>query len=199
MISANRAHSSPSNLPTASAATPQNQKQMPALPSTAGKNRTESNAVSEAASRGVMSDQLKLAEGYLEGNGGQREPEKAASWYIIAGENGSVKAKRRSIQITRGMAPFQIGQIRFDVAKMFMNGIGTTKDDVAAYTWFELAKAEGDVRAEGEEEILKRRMQPAQVKQANRRASAWLQSHARKLRGRGKQKRAINVNNGEAQ
>lgn len=111
-----------------------------------------------------------------------RNVEKAASWYIIAGENGSVKAKRRSIEVTRGMAPFEIGQIRFDVGKMFMNGIGTRRDNVAAYTWFELAKAAGEVRAEGEEEILKSRMQLPEVEEGQKRASAWLQSHATKLR-----------------
>src|SRR5690348_1286811 len=180
-ISTKAARNSPSALP-ASAAT-QSQKPTTVHPPAPGKSGTDSSALSEAASRGVISDQLKLAEAYLNGEGLPRNAEKAASWYIMAGENGSAKAKRRSIEVTRGMAPFEIGQIRFDVGKMFMNGIGTRSDNVAAYTWFELAKAAGEVRADGEEQILKTRMQLPQVEQAKRRASTWLQSHARKLRG----------------
>jgi TPR repeat protein len=151
------------------------------------KSGADFSALSAAASGGIIPDQLRLAQAYLEGKGLPRNAEKAASWYIIAGENGSLKAKQRSIEVTRGMASFEIGQIRFDVAKMFMNGIGTRRDNVAAYTWFELAKAAGEVRAEGEEEILNTRMRPAQVEEAKRRASTWLQSHARKLPARGKQ------------
>ena len=157
------------------------------LPPRDGKNGTDSSALLEAANRGVISDQLRLAQGYLQGNGVPRSAEKAATWYIIAGENGSIEAKRRSIAVTRGMAPFQIGQIRFDVGKMFMNGIGIRRDNIAAFTWFQLAKAAGEVRAEGEEEILKTRMQPAQVEEGKSHASTWLQSHARKMRDHGKQ------------
>ena len=179
--SARRAQNSSSDLPAASAAS-QSQKTRTVLAQVDTKSGTDSSALSEAASHGVISDQLRLAQAYLDGNGMPRNVEKAASWYIIAGENGSVKAKRRSIEVTRGMALFEIGQIRFDVGKMFMNGIGTQKDDVAAYTWFELAKAAGEVRAESEEEILKSRMQLPEVEEGQRRASAWLRSHARKLR-----------------
>lgn len=184
-ISANRAQTSLSDLAPSSAAV--QQKQTTALPPTDGKNGTDFSALLEAANRGVISDQLRLAQRYLKGNDVPRSAEKAATWYIIAGENGSIQAKRRSITITRGMAPFQIGQIRFDVGKMFMNGIGTRRDNVAAFTWFQLAKAAGEVRAEGEEEILKTRMQPAQVEEGKRRASTWLRSHTMKVRGDGRE------------
>ncbi len=177
------------DFPALSAAA-QSQKRTTVLQTGDGKSGTDSSALSEAASRGVISDQLRLAQAYLEGNGLPRNAEKAASWYIIAGENGSVKAKRRSIEATRGMAQFQIGQIRFDVGKMFMNGIGTRRDNVAAYAWFELAKAAGEVRAQSQEEILESRMQPSQVEEAKRRASTWLQSHVRKVRGPERMKRA---------
>ncbi|HKT26128.1 MAG TPA: GAF domain-containing protein [Terriglobales bacterium] len=185
-ISANRAQTSLSDLPASSDAI--QQKQTIVLPPGDGKNGTDSSALLKAASRGVISDQLRLAQRYLKENGVQQNAEKAASWYIIAGENGSIEAKRRSIAVTRGMAPFQIGQIRYDVGKMLMNGVGTRKNDIAAYTWFELAKAAGEVRAEGEEETLKSRMQPAQVEEGKKRASTWLRSHARRLRSHGRNK-----------
>lgn len=178
---------SSSRLQPASAAT-QSQKQSTMLAPSDGNNGIDLRALSQGANRGVIADQLELAQAYLRGNGVPRDPEKAASWYIIAGENGSLRAKRRSIEVTRGMAPFQIGQIRFDVGKMFMNGIGARRDNVAAYTWFELAKSAGEVRAQDEEEILKTRMQRAQLEEANKRASRWLESHARKVRGRASSK-----------
>ena len=137
-------------------------------------------AAAAGARRGVISDQIRLARAYMSGDGVPKSLEKAASWYIIAGENGSAQAKRRSIELTRGMAPSEIAQIRFDVGKMNMEGIGTRKDFVGAYTWFELSKAAGDVRAEAAEEKLRSQMQPAEVREGKHRASVWLQSHVMK-------------------
>jgi TPR repeat protein len=137
-------------------------------------------AAAAGARRGVISDQIRLARAYLSGDGVPKSLEKAASWYIIAGENGSAQAKRRSIELTRGMAPSEIAQIRFDVGKMNMEGIGTRKNFVAAYTWFELSKAAGDVRAEAAEQRLRSQMQPAEVQEGKHRAFLWLQSHVTK-------------------
>jgi TPR repeat protein len=123
---------------------------------------------------------MDLAQAYLAGDNVPEDQAKAASWYIMAGENGSAEGKRRSIEITHGMAPFQIGEIRFDLGKMYMNGIGAARDYVSAYAWFELAKAAGDIRAQAEENALEPKMDPGQVQEARQRASQWLQSHSRK-------------------
>lgn len=176
-----RTQASPSDIPAVPAITP---KQKTATPPTGKVNASDAAphlAAADGARRGLVSDQIRVAQAYMTGNGVPKSPEKAASWYIIAGENGSATAKRRSIEVTRGTALAEIAQIRFDVGKMYMDGIGTRKDYVAAYTWFELAKAAGDIRAEHEEEVLQTRMQPHQVREGKHRASAWLQSHLRKL------------------
>lgn len=139
-------------------------------------------ARAEGARRGRITDQIELARAYMNGDGVTKSREKAASWYIIAGENGSATAKRRSIEVTHEMTLAQIAQIRFDVGKMYMDGVGTGKDYVTAYKWFELAKAAGNRRAQGEEEILSTRMQPIQVQDGRQRASIWLESHLGKTR-----------------
>jgi hypothetical protein len=123
---------------------------------------------------------MDLAQAYLTGENVPKDATKAASWYIMAGENGSVEGKRRSIEITHDMAPFEIGEIRFDLGKMYMNGTGAPQDYVSAYAWFELAKAGGDIRAQAEEDTLEQKMDHGQILLAKQRASRWLQSHSRK-------------------
>jgi len=132
------------------------------------------------AEHGDVAAQMDLAQEYLTGNNLPQDRAKAVSWYIIAGENGSAEAKRRAIEVTHGMAPFQIAEIRYDVGKMYMKGVGTGSDYISAYAWFELAKAAGDIRAQAEEAKLEQKMEPGQVQQARKQASEWLQSHSRK-------------------
>jgi putative methionine-R-sulfoxide reductase with GAF domain len=137
--------------------------------------------LAERAKDRDVAAQMSLARAYMIGDHVPKDPAKAASWYVMAGENGSAAAKRRSIEITRGMAPFQIAEIRFNLGKMYMNGIGTKQDYVSAYKWLELSKVAGDIRAEAEESKLQKKMNSDQVQEARKQASDWLQSHSRKL------------------
>src|SRR5581483_9607264 len=174
-------HASGSDLAAVPPLTPSTEQATPAAGEVSG---SESAVRFARARRGLIADQMSLAQAYLEGDGVLKNQEKAASWFIIAGENGSAKAKRRSIEITRGMARAQIARIRFDVGKMYKDGTGVRKNYISAHTWFELSKAAGDIRAEDEEKILRTRMQPAQVKEGQNRASAWLRSHFRRVHDR---------------
>jgi hypothetical protein len=141
------------------------------------------HTLGQRADRGDVAAQMDLAQAYLTGDNVPEDRAKAASWYIMAGENGSAEGKRRSIEITHGMALFQIGEIRFDLGKMYMSGTGAAQDYVSAYAWFELAKAAGDIRAQGEENTLEQKMDSGQVQEGRQRASQWLQSHSRKAPG----------------
>ena len=69
---------------------------------------------------------------------------------------------------------------RFNVGKMFVKGTAVPADSVAAYSWFELAKAAGDIRADAEQAKLAAIMRPAEIAEARDRAAAWLQAHRRK-------------------
>jgi TPR repeat protein len=139
-------------------------------------------SLADRAQRGDVLAQVKLAQAYFDGDGVPQDKAKAVSWFIMAAEHGSIAARLRSVELTRGMAPFQVGEIRFDVGKMYMNGVGAPRDDVSAYAWFELAKKAGDIRAAQEEAALEQNMQPGQVKEARARAAQWLSSHFRKRR-----------------
>jgi hypothetical protein len=136
--------------------------------------------LAQRADRGDVAAQMDLAQAYLTGDNVPVDQAKAASWYIMAGENGSAEGKRRSIEITHGMAPFQIGEIRFNLGKMYMSGTGAAQDYVSAYAWFELAKAAGDIRAQAEENTLEQKMDSGRVQEGRQRASQWLKSHSRK-------------------
>jgi hypothetical protein len=165
-------HKSPGEISTITSA---------ASPVTGAEQSSPLHLLAERAKDGDVAAQMSLARAYTIGDHVPKDPAKAASWYIMAGENGSASAKRRSIEVTRGMAPFQIAEIRFNLGKMYMNGIGTKQDYVSAYKWLELSKAAGDIRAEAEESKLQNTMNSEQVQEARKQASDWLQSHSRKL------------------
>jgi TPR repeat protein len=63
---------------------------------------------------------------------------------------------------------------------MFVKGTAVPVDSVAAYYWFELAKAAGDVRAADEQAKLAAIMTPAEMAKARERAAEWLQVHREK-------------------
>jgi len=144
----------------------------------------EMTALTQEAGRGARLAQMNLARLYLSGRGVARDEVRAAAWYIIAGENGSREAKRRSIEITRRMSKSGIGEVRLAVGQMYRNGIGAHVDDIAAYAWFELARAAGDRRAEAEESSLRSTMKNAEVQAARQRAASWLRSHSLARRAR---------------
>ena len=58
-----------------------------------------------------------------------------------------------------------------------MQGTGVRRDLVAAYSWFSLAQAAGDVRAHDEQQKLEALMSREQVSAGLRRASDWLLAH----------------------
>ena len=131
----------------------------------------------ERAGHGDVAAQLALADTYQKGNGVPRDPVRAITWYILAGANGNAQAKRRSIQLTRSVTPFEIGQIRYNVGRMYVQGMGVKQDYVSAYSWFELAKAQGEIRAQGEENKLQSNMTAGQIREAKTRAAKWMKLH----------------------
>ena len=161
--------------------------QAPAVPSKLSEH--EANVVSppvrkliESAASGDVTSQVSLANRYAKGDGLPADKVKAAAWYIVAGAHGSGRAKRESVLITHDLPQFEIGEIRFNVGKMYSEGVGSQRDLVAAYSWFSLAQAAGDVRAQSEQEKLEHMMTDEQVSEAFRRASGWLAGHRTRTR-----------------
>ena len=125
--------------------------------------------------------QVSLAEHYVAGNGVTRDRVKAAVWYVIAGARGDQEASRSAVRIMQNLQPYEIDQVHFNLGTMFRDGIGTSRNLIAAYAWFTLAKAAGDVRANAAILNLEQVMRPAEVAEGRRRAAAWIDSHRTSL------------------
>jgi len=129
------------------------------------------------ADSGSVSAQVELAHRYFKGEGVPPDRIKASAWYIVAGENGDDRAKQSAVLLTRSLSSYEIAQIRFNVGKMYMDGVGIGRDLGQAYSWFALAQAAGDVRSATEQQRLEQMMTQEQVSQALHRASDWLLAH----------------------
>ena len=126
---------------------------------------------------GNSNAQASLADHYAGGQGVKRDLVKATVWYIMAGSNGNQHAKDSAVRLSRGLQPFEVGQVRFNLGTMFRDGIGTAPDLTSAYLWFSLANTAGDVRAPEAQATLEDVMKPAEVAEARRRAAEWLNAH----------------------
>ena len=131
----------------------------------------------QLAELGDRRAQKALAGRYEQGNGVPHDRLKACVWYIMAGASGDAWAKERAVQLSHDLSQYQIAQIRFNVGKLYMQGVGASRDLIAAYSWFALAQAAGDIRAHLEQEKLESVMSKDQVSQALQRASDWLLAH----------------------
>jgi hypothetical protein len=157
--------------------------QPPDLPAKSSEYETDNVASApvrkliKSAASGDVEAQISVADRYAKGDGVRADEVKAAAWYIIAGAHGNERAKRESVLITHDLPQFEIAEIRFNVGKMYSDGIGGQRDLVAAYSWFALAQAAGDVRAQSEQEKLEHIMTDAQISEAFHRASGWLAAH----------------------
>lgn len=134
-------------------------------------------SLAKEAESGDVAAQVLLANRYANGDGVGVNNVRATAWYIVAGANGDRQAKSAAVHMSHELSQFEIAQVRFNVATMYRDGIGSPPDVIAAYSWFVLAGAAGDVRAKGEQQRLEQRMRPVQLSEARRRAAEWISSH----------------------
>jgi hypothetical protein len=139
---------------------------------------TKVRALTTKAQSGDVAAQVSLAKHYARGDGVDMDKIKAAAWYIVAGVNGNTQSKEAAVKMTHELSRFEIAQVRFDVGRMFRDGIGSSPDPILAYSWFVLAGAAGDVRAKGEQQKLEQTMRPSELLKARDRAAAWISSHS---------------------
>jgi putative methionine-R-sulfoxide reductase with GAF domain len=128
-----------------------------------------SDAMSDLIKRAQAGDvnaQLLLARDFEVGDGVGQDRVKANAWYILASINGNREAKAAATAIATKMTPLEIGMARFNVGKMFVKGAAVPADPVAAYSWFELAKDAGDIRAGDEQAKLAAIITPAEMVKA---------------------------------
>ena len=103
----------------------------------------------KAAEQGNDNAQYNLGLMYDNGEGVPEDDRQAAFWYRKAAEQGNASAQN-------------------NLGRMYFNGEGVLEDDVRAYAWLNLAAAQGGETAKQNRTILRRRMTPAQVAEAQK-------------------------------
>jgi TPR repeat protein len=118
----------------------------------------------KAASTGNVNAQWKLGLGYLKGIGVPHDEGQAAMWFKRAANNGDTRAQSA-------------------LSDLYLSGRGVRTDYVRAYTWANIgAGLQGN---NGDRlKAIRSRMTPAQIEDAQRRTSIWLEYASR--RGAGK-------------
>ena len=134
-------------------------------------------ALMARAIAGNSTAQASLAEHYAAGDGVTRDRVKAAVWFVISGAGGDKEAGHAAVRLMRDLQPLEIDQVHFNLGTMFRDGIGTSHNLIAAYSWFTLAQTAGDVRASTALLNLEQVMKPTEVAEGRRRAAIWLDSH----------------------
>lgn len=175
MSSGDIAKDSSSSSPVAKEESPAQER--PTISSLVSDAAPEVRILMAKAIAGDSAAQASLAEHYTAGNGVTRDPVKAAVWYEMAGVNGKKEARRSAIRVMQKLQAFEMDQVHFNLGTMFRDGIGTSPDLMAAYSWFSLAHAAGDVRATAALLNLEQVMKPTEITESRRRAAALRDSH----------------------
>ena len=113
-----------------------------------------------AASTGNVNAQWKLGLGYLNGIGVPHDEGQAAMWFRRAANNGDTRAQSA-------------------LSDLYLSGRGVRTDYVRAYTWANIvAGLQGN---NGDRlKAIRSRMTPAQIEDAQRRTSIWLEYASRR-------------------
>ena len=98
---------------------------------------------------------------YLQGHEVPQDSKEAVKWLRLAATQGDVDAQA-------------------SLGAMYLIGHGVVKDMVQAYMWFTLAALSGDRDSVKNRDVVARRMTPAQVTEAQRRAQ---QCQAQQFKG----------------
>ena len=111
----------------------------------------------KAAAQDQRDAQWRLAGQYYRGRGVGRNYEEAMFWYEEAAKNGHIESRTK-------------------LGEMYRDGIGTEVDLMRAYQWYNLG-AIASTKALEERDKLRRRMEPAQLLEAELRSVEWLQDN----------------------
>ena len=106
------------------------------------------------AEQGDAKAQFTIGLMYVNGQGVQRNDAEALRWYRLAAERGDARAQ-------------------FNLGIMYRNGQGVPQDYVHAFMWLSLSAARGNQSAINNQGIVAQQMTPAQLAEAQKRASEW--------------------------
>ena len=111
-----------------------------------------------AADQGVAGAQLNLGWMYANGEGVVEDDAEAARWYRLAADQGHAGAQ-------------------YNLGVMYASGEGVLQDNVTAHMWFNIAGANGDEDGRDNREKIERKMTPADVSEAQKRARICMASN----------------------
>ena len=106
----------------------------------------------------LLAVQSNLGLMYDNGEGVPEDDRQAVFWYRKAAKQGDAVAQS-------------------NLGNMYDDGEGVPKDDVQAYVWINLAAAQGDEEAKQDRTLIRQRMTPAQIAEAqklSRELAAWI-------------------------
>jgi Sel1 repeat len=145
-----------------------------------GLPRNESEAATwfdRAARMGDARAQLELGMAYTSGQGVAPDQVTGYTWLTLAATSGNAEAETALRGVTPKLAGLEIARVRWNLAEMYKNGVGTRADKSAAYIWYSLAEAAGEQRSARAKNELASTMTPEQVSDANAAALSWLKKH----------------------
>lgn len=144
-----------------------------------------------AATQGLAAAQYRLAALYERGVGVKADQARAKAWYKRAAEQGNVKAMHNLAVLSAGSgesptagyasaahwfgqaATHGLADSQYNLGILYENGLGVEKDAAAAYKWYALAAGSGDREAVRRRDLVKERLGPDALKQADAGVAAW--------------------------
>ena len=92
-------------------------------------------------------------------------------------EDADAAVKRRdyatAVRLVRPLAEQGNAGAQYTLGVFYDNGLGVPQDRVTSYMWFSLSAAQGREGAAAFRDLIARRMTPAQIDEAQKRARDW--------------------------
>ena len=149
-----------------------------------------------AAANGFALAQFRLATLYERGLGVKQDRQRSQVWYERAAAQGNVKAMHNLAVLAASRSPtgdyetaarwfkaaseHGLADSQFNLAVLYENGMGVSKDLQQAYKWLVLAAKSGDVDAAGRRDEMKAKLDPNALAAAEAEIAAW---HAKPVHG----------------
>ncbi|MBC7830454.1 MAG: SEL1-like repeat protein, partial [Hyphomicrobium sp.] len=142
-----------------------------------------------SAASGFAMAQFRLGTLYERGLGVRRDAARAQSWYERAAAQGNVKAMHNLAVLAASRSPkgdyesaarwfiaaseHGLADSQYNLAVLYENGMGVTKDLQKAYAWLLLAARQGDKDAAERVKVLKPKMKAGDLAAAEEAAANW--------------------------
>jgi len=147
-----------------------------------------------AAEQGATGMQYNLGVSYERGLGVPQNYVEAVKWYRLAAEQGVPMAQNNlgvmydlgkgvpqdyveALKLYRLSAEQRHVPAQNNLGGMYFKGKGVPQDNVTSHMWFNIAAASGDEKGQKSRELIAEKMTPAEISEAQRRASACMASN----------------------